>query len=67
VNFSHIPKFEILGCDKLTPLKMNLIAEIRMDKKNSEILPSILLVSLLRDLEQTNVPRCEFASYLDTS
>jgi hypothetical protein len=24
VNFSHIPKFEILGCDKTTPLNRNL-------------------------------------------
>jgi hypothetical protein len=24
VNFSHIPKFEILGCDQTTPLNRNL-------------------------------------------
>jgi hypothetical protein len=41
VNFSHIPKFEILGCDKPTPIKMNLIPEIRTDRKrNWEILSS---------------------------
>jgi hypothetical protein len=40
VNFSHIPKFGILGCDEPAPLKMNLIPEIRMDRKqNLETLP----------------------------
>jgi hypothetical protein len=33
MNFSHIPKFGILGCDKATPLKRNLILEIQMDQK----------------------------------
>jgi hypothetical protein len=32
VNFSHIPKFRILGCDKATPLKRNLVPKIQMDR-----------------------------------
>jgi hypothetical protein len=47
---------------------MNLALEIQTDqKRDSEILPSIFSLSLLRDLERTNVPRCELVSYLETS
>jgi hypothetical protein len=35
VNFSHIPKFEILGCDKPTALKMNLLVKIRTDRERN--------------------------------
>jgi hypothetical protein len=48
VNFGHVPKFEILVCDKPTPFKMNLVLDIQMDRKrDSEILSSILLLSPL--------------------
>jgi hypothetical protein len=44
---------------------MNLALEIRTDwKRNIEIMRSILLY-LLCDLERTNEPRCEIASYLE--
>jgi hypothetical protein len=33
VNFSHIPKLEILGCDKTTPLNRNLILRFSGTKK----------------------------------
>jgi hypothetical protein len=50
------------------PLKMNLVPEIRIDwKRNSETLPSILLLSLPHDLELTNDSGCELASYVETS
>jgi hypothetical protein len=56
VNFSHILEFEILGCDKPTPLKMNLVLKIRTDRKrNSEFLHSILLLSLLILNESMNL------------
>jgi hypothetical protein len=35
VNFSHILKFEILGCDKIAPLKRNLVPEIWTDWKRN--------------------------------
>jgi hypothetical protein len=43
LNFSHIPKFEIFGCDETTPLNRNLILEIQMDQK--EIWQILLRVS----------------------
>jgi hypothetical protein len=36
MNFSHIPKFEILGCDKTTPLKGNLAPRFS-EQKGKEI------------------------------
>jgi hypothetical protein len=33
MNFSHIPKFEILGCDKTTPLKSNLAPRFSEQKR----------------------------------
>jgi hypothetical protein len=37
VNLSHIPKFEILGCDKTTPLNRNLVPRFsRTEKKRMQ-------------------------------
>jgi hypothetical protein len=45
------------------PLKMNLVPEIRTDRKRKlETLPSTLL---LQNLEWSNESRCELASYLE--
>jgi hypothetical protein len=45
MNFSHIPKIGILGRDKTTHLKRNLILQIQKDKKRN-------LETLLRILER---------------
>jgi hypothetical protein len=46
--------------NQVSPLKMNFTLKIRTNqKRNLEILPSILLLSLICDLEWTNEPRCE--------
>jgi hypothetical protein len=45
INFWSFIPLQKIGCYKPTPLKMNLILEIRMDqKRNLETLPSTLFL-----------------------